>query len=432
MHNLLRCRRGSVAMATVIALVPLIGVVAIGGEAGSWYVTKQHAQNAADSAAMAGAYTIAIQKVASPTISDSQTYDYRGKQFAAQNAFCNAGDTSYPGSTCTPPPADTTRTVQIDRGNFAAPDSWTSSATGTAVRAIVSQQQPAYLSKLLGLSTVNIPAQAIAKVDNPKELCILGLGTSPSNQSALTLSGGGSLNGNGCGLMSNDTVKYSSTPTFNGPGWAINAVNGCKAGNCDIGVPHNYNTLPATNPLQVLDALFTTWSGKNSFQPVPNSPSTCYKGLTVNNAGSSQNLAAGTYFFCDAAISITGGTVTGTGVTLVLLGDSKLSITGGTVNLSAPTNNTTYPALSGVLIDDQAPNKSNLAVNVNGGGTVTLGGAMYFPNVDVTWSGTAQNANTTCSQVIANTLNLGGNAYISTQNCVRSTVSQTQVVVLVK
>ena len=50
MHNLLRCRRGSAAFVTVIALVPLIGVVAVGGEAGSWYVTKQHAQNAADSA----------------------------------------------------------------------------------------------------------------------------------------------------------------------------------------------------------------------------------------------------------------------------------------------------------------------------------------------------------------------------------------------
>ena len=47
MRNLLRCRRGSIAFATVVALVPLIGVVALGGEAGSWYVTKQHAQNAA-------------------------------------------------------------------------------------------------------------------------------------------------------------------------------------------------------------------------------------------------------------------------------------------------------------------------------------------------------------------------------------------------
>jgi Flp pilus assembly protein TadG len=440
MHNLLRCRRGSAAFVTVIALVPLIGVVAIGGEAGSWYVTKQHAQNAADSAAMSGAYTIAIQKAAVPTISDSQTYDYRGRQFAAQNAFCNAGDTSYPGSNCTSPPTGTTRTVQIDRGNFAAPNSWTSSATGTAVRAIVSQQQPAYLAKVLGLSTVNIPAQAIARVDNPKELCILGLGSSPSNQSALTLSGGGSLNGNGCGLMSNDTVKYGSTPTFNGPGWAVNSVNGCKAGNCDIGVPHNYNTLPATNPLQVLDTeSFNSRTGNTktctskTCSLTPNSTG-AYGDLTVGT-GDTVNFAPGTYFFYNATIKITGGTVTGTGVTLVLLGTtSSLTINGGTVNLSAPAINTTSSHLNGVLIDDQAQNavSSKTAVTVNGGGTVTLGGAMYFPHVDVSWSGTAQNANTTCSQVIANTLDLGGNAYISTQNCVPSTVSQTQVVVLVK
>jgi len=113
---------------------------------------------------------------------------------------------------------------------------------------------------------------------------------------------------------------------------------------------------------------------------------------------------------------------------------SNLTINSGTVNLSAPAINTTSSHLNGVLIDDQAQNavSSKTAVTVNGGGTVTLGGAMYFPHVDVQWNGTAQNANTTCSQVIANTLDLGGNAYISTQNCVPSTVAQTQVVVLVK
>ena len=59
MRNLLRCRRGSAAFATVIALVPLIGVIALGGEAASWYVTKQHAQNAADAAAYSGALYLA-------------------------------------------------------------------------------------------------------------------------------------------------------------------------------------------------------------------------------------------------------------------------------------------------------------------------------------------------------------------------------------
>src|SRR3954452_14961924 len=58
MRQMLRCNRGSVAFATVVALVPLIGFVALGAEAGSWYVVRQHAQNAADSAALSGALGI--------------------------------------------------------------------------------------------------------------------------------------------------------------------------------------------------------------------------------------------------------------------------------------------------------------------------------------------------------------------------------------
>jgi Flp pilus assembly protein TadG len=429
MHNLLRCRRGSAAFATVAALVPLIGVVALGGEAGSWYVTKQHAQNAADAAAISGALRLACSISGSSTCDTAHDYVYRGKQFAAQNAFCNAGDSSYPGSNCANSlPTGTTQTVQIDL------------PTADSVRAIVSQQQPAYLAKVLGFSTVNVRAQAIAQVKNPKDICSLGLGRWPSSQSAITIGGSINITGNGCGMMSNDTVKYASTPTFNGSGWAVYGANGCvNSGNCDPGVPYNYYMPPATNPLQALDnASFNMSTGKTT-KPcsgktctiAPNSPGALYGDLTVGT-GDTVTFAAGTYFFYNASISITGGTVTGKDVTIVLLGDSKLSINGGTVNLSAPTTNATYPELSGVLIDDQAPHKSNLAVNVNGGGTVTLGGAMYFPNVDVTWSGTAQNANTTCSQVISNSLTMSGNAYMSTQGCAPGTIAYTQVVVLVQ
>ena len=139
MRNLLRCRRGSAAFATVAALVPLIGVVALGAEAGSWYVTKQHAQNAADAAAYSGALRVACSDPRAKC-DKAQDYVYRGKQFAAQNAFCNAGDPSYPGSNCaTSLPAGTTQTVQIDQ------------PTGDRVRAIVSQHQPGYLSRVLGL-----------------------------------------------------------------------------------------------------------------------------------------------------------------------------------------------------------------------------------------------------------------------------------------
>ena len=123
MHNLLRCRRGSAAFATVVALVPLIGVVALGAEAGSWYVTKQHAQNAADGAAYAGGLRLACLTAQQSGVScpdkTTATVDDRGKEVAAQNAFCNAGDTSYPGSKCvTSLPTGTSQTVQIDIGSL--------------------------------------------------------------------------------------------------------------------------------------------------------------------------------------------------------------------------------------------------------------------------------------------------------------------------
>jgi hypothetical protein len=424
MHNLLCCRRGSAAFATVAALVPVIGVVALGGEAGSWYVTKQHAQNAADAAAYSGGLRLACSISGGSNCDTAHDYVYRGKQFAARNAFCNAGDSSYPGSNCASLPTGTTQTVQVDQ------------PTGSSVRAIVSQQQPAYLAAVLGFSTVNIRAQAVAQVQNPKDLCVLGLGPSSN---ALTIGGSSTITGNGCGLMSDNNVKYNSTPNFSGSGWAVNAVSGCvaSAGHCAIGVPYNYNILPAANPLKILDTeSFNSRTGNTKTCTTstctlnPNSTG-AYGNLTVTT-GNNVTFNPGTYFFYNATIKINGGTLNGTGVTLVLLGDSSLSISGGTVNLSAPAVNTTSSHLNGVLIDDQAPNKSKNAVTISGGGTVTLGGAMYFPNVDVTYGGTSANPNTTCAEVIANTLTISGNTYMSTANCAPGTIAKTQVVALVQ
>jgi hypothetical protein len=368
---------------------------------------------------------------------DTQSVDYRGKELAAQNAFCNAGDTTaYPGSRCvTSLPTGISQAVQIN--TLAA---W-NGVNGNFVQATVGQQQPTYLAKLVGVSTINISARATVRVQNQQDVCVLGLGRWPSSSSALTLGGSVSSTGTGCALMSDGTVKYASTPTFSGSGWAVDAVQGCvNSGNCNPGVPYNYNSLPATNPLQVLDSKsFNTRTGNTA----PCSKSQCGTvTLNPNSAGAYGNLTvttgdnvtfnSGTYFFYNATIKINGGIVNGTGVTLVLLGDSSLSISGGTVNLSAATTNATSADLNGVLIDDQAPNKSKNAVTINGGGQVALGGALYFPNVNVTWNGTIANTHTTCTDVIANTITLSGSAYMSTQNCTKNTIPQTQVVALVQ
>ena len=258
MRKLLRHRRGSVALATLVAAIPLIMVLALGGEAGTWYVTKGHAQNAADAAAYSGALRLACSLGAvscsdTPGSCSSVTacVSYRGKQFAADNAFCNAGDKStFTG--CASLTGNTTQSVAIDVGTWNG-TTWTTTASGHYVRALVGESQPAILSSFLGLATININTQAIAKVQNPKQLCSLGLGRSSgsgSPASALTLGGSVNITGNGCGLMSDNTVKYNSTPSFSGSGWAVDAVGGCvNSGNCNPGVPYNYYMPTATNPL---------------------------------------------------------------------------------------------------------------------------------------------------------------------------------------
>ncbi|WGR92964.1 hypothetical protein MTX20_34880 [Bradyrhizobium sp. ISRA435] len=244
--------------------------------------------------------------------------------------------------------------------------------------------------------------------------------------------------------MSNNTVKYASTPTFSGSGWAVDAVNGCtNSGNCDPGVPYNYSMLPATNPLKALDTASFNSRTSPSTRPcggnvtngqfcslTENSAGGVYSDLTVNSGGT-LNLAPGTYFFYNATLNF-GGTVTGTNVTLVLLGTrSSISIT-GTVTLSAPTTNSYSSLLNGVLIDDQAPAGSSNNVTINGSSAVSLFGALYFPNVGVTWNGTTANVNTGCTEVIANTLTINGTANLSTGSCASGTVAKTQVVALVK
>jgi Flp pilus assembly protein TadG len=510
MRNLLRSRRGSAAIATVIALVPLIGAVALGAEAGSWYVTWQHARNAADAAAFSGALRLACT-IAGATC-DTQSVDYRAKQFAAQSAFCNSGDTAYPGTNCASSlPTGVSQAVQIDIGDYSAGAFTTPPAgIGNAVRARVSQQQPAYLAAVLGLTTVNVPTQAIAQVQQPSKLCGLSLGPDPNGGGALKLGGNVSNNGTGCPLMSDASVQFASTPSFSGSGWAVLGATGCSpAGTCaSPGVTHNYFMPPALDPLQKLKTAsfntMPTMTGNTNITataPIcstlspppplgtkkcskvnPNSAGTAYAGLGVNqdeyaafvpgapgtyffnsninvNGGGTVNFAPGTYyfngnsfsgggtihfapgtyFFNNVNININGGTVdcptctpwsgTGLGVTLVLLGTSSLSISGSTnVSLSAPGTNTFSSDLNGVLIDDQATG----AVHINGNGAVQLAGAMYFPNTDVSFGGTAQPANTTCSEVIAKTLNMTGSAYLSTDGCVPSTIAYSQVVALVQ
>lgn len=439
MRNLLRSRRGSVAFATVIALVPLIGAVALGAEAGSWYVTKQHAQNAADAAAYSGGLWLACSLSPTACTADALSMDYRGKQFASQNAFCNTGDgTAYPGRRCITLASGTTQRVTI-------------TPQGTdAVKATVSQTQPAYLAKLLGLSSVTIGATATAQVKILANPCVLSL------SDPLAFQGSTTVQAQKCGLSSNSTQSNSLNFTGNGldvsKAGSISGQGDCHdngGGQCSKAITF----APAVpDPLSGLNAAMSTltlasFSGKcpSAGNPAPTAygPTTkCVNDAFTfkSNGGSAGNYPLNGVYFFSGKLTIQSSTITGT-ATLILLPGATLTINGGPViqitALSAVASTQVPAALASVvdlmsklLIYDPEQTGKNQTVTLSGNSASYFNGIAYFPKADVVYQGSTQSY--TCVEVIAKGITLSGNSNFDNSGCPASGKIQSQIVRLVQ
>jgi hypothetical protein len=424
MRNLLRSRRGSAAFATVIALVPLIGVVALGGEAGSWYVTKQHAQNAADAAAYSGALALACSL--SGPCADAHDYVYRGKEFAAQNNFCNAGDSSYPGAKCAASlPTNVSQSVAMDRGTWAG-STWTSSANGTYVRAIVQQIQPGYLAAVLGVPTVTIPSQAIARVNAlAKPPCALAL-TGP-----IGFQGSPNINAPNCGMASNDPA--ANALDFTGGGMSINLGSLSAAGGCTGTATFCSTALTYTpriiNPFAALDGvtLPTLSNCPGSALTAYSAANKCTNNNFTLNGNTDLTLTGGVYFF-SGTLKINGSaSILGTALFIMLpdstfnmKGTGHIAITGNSSVLNSQLPTALQPDAS-LFADMALYDLSSNAVNIGGNGNVvTFGGTMYAPNAAVTFQGnpTITFANgTQCGELIAKSIAFNGNATFNDNGC---------------
>jgi hypothetical protein len=455
MRDLLQNRRGTVAFATVIALVPLIGFIALGAEAGSWYVTKQQAQNAADAAAYSGALKRACE-FGSVTCADTETVEYRGEQFAAQNAFCNEGSGStYPGTRCAASlPSGISQSVRIEQ------------PASNQVRATVSQTQPAYLVKLLGLSSVTIGATALAQIDGlAQPPCVLALTRSVTFQGSPTLTSptcgvaSNSAANNGIAFTGNNGIDFDA-PSYTVGGCTQTATSGISCAN----VQTYQQTFP--DPLSDLNtamkALKLTDFPNGECKVTPTTPTfpASYEAGQCYNAGSltlNNTTLSGTYYFA-GSITINGNTViksgvdikTGTdGATLIFFGSATPAITMGgnvTVQLTAVKHTTPDPPapippagpsvlspvmslMSGLLIYDgevcqknsDGTCKSNSNVNISGNSTSYFNGTVYVPNAPVTYGGnssaSAPTGESACYQVIAYSVNFQGDTKLDNAGC---------------
>jgi hypothetical protein len=394
-------------------------------------VTKQRAQNAADAAAYSAGLWLACSLAPSTCTADTQSMDYRGKQFAAQNAFCNGGDTSYPGSHCGALPSGTSQTVQI-----AALSSW-NGVSGTYAQATVSQQQPTSLVSVLGLPNVTIGATAIAKVDSfAKPPCVLSL------KDPITFQGSPTLSSPDCGVASNNTAANgigfvgNNGINLNAPSYSAgNCSQTAASGHACDSVATYQQIVP--DPLAPVNAAMAALKTSDFPNGSCGSTVTSYEAGACYNPGTTipTNLS-GTYYFT-GNVKINGSpTISGT-ATLIFFGGATLTVTGTpTFRLTAMKSPAGPPKLSSsvktlmtdlLIYDGEA--YSSKGVNISGSSTSYFNGTVYVPNSPVTYSGNsdASAPSPACYQVIAYSVNFNGNTRLDNSKCISDSAAMPNI-----
>ena len=172
MNAFRKTERGQALILVVFGMVALIGMTALAVDGGSIYSDRRHAQNAADTAALAAGLTRIRNPSSWPTAHDA------GMARAAENGYDNNGTTnlvsvykcSDPGSTCVLPPAepytDSNSNGQHDSGEPYTDSNgnggYDSNSPDLFVQATITSHVPTYFARVLGIPQLTNDVQAIA------------------------------------------------------------------------------------------------------------------------------------------------------------------------------------------------------------------------------------------------------------------------------
>ena len=392
-------RRGVSAWVVTVAMVPLLGMVSLGTEVGSWHVTRRHAQNAADAAAFAGATALAVNDPTGPVTA--------GQAFAKSNGFVSGG----------------AQTVSI-------------TPAGNRVTAVITQnEKPIFTQWFVPAGPVKIQATAVAEVQTKPGYCMLAL-------NSLDMSGNFNFSG-GCGLASNGT--FDPPPPGQNPflgdarDWSLNVQGNCNgnANKCDLSGkvnPYSYNTgtpvplPPALDHLMNSGVVPTEPTGNIAKNCPPPSPPPSPSMTWQDYRCISGPLAPGLYMFRKLDVV---GTVSGTGVNIII-GSGGLGGS-GSMNLTAGNGGGLSDMKDVLILDLEGKGASKTPdIKFTGQYTSNFNGAIYFPYAHLTFRGGS--GLTGCMVVVAKVLDFGGNSSMDLSGCsdsvLQNDVSQKNIVML--
>jgi hypothetical protein len=379
----------------------LLGVAALAVDIGDLWTTRRLMQSAADAGAVAGASEIAIG-------GSSTAIAAAAKDAASHNGFADGG---------TRPGTSNTITVAVHN----PPTSGPYAANSGAVEVDVSQTQPTYFMKVLGMQTVPVSTTAVA-VTLSSGSCVYSLDKSASG--ATTVGGTATVN-SACGLYDNSIS--GSALTVSGGGTITAPLVGVVGGTSINGggsTPPSTGIVQFGDPLAYIAAPSFSPSSCSSFHTQnisgPQSPQTYCGGIHING-GNSVTFASGLYVIDGGGITIDGGaSVSGTGVTFYLTGNngngnSAANYSGvtinstATVNLSSPCDGAASGIKGMLFFQDRSITNGN-GSSINGASGSTFNGAIYFPTTPLSYAGSS--AVNGFTLIVADTLTFTGNSSV--------------------
>ena len=357
-----RDERGQTIILVALSLPILLGFIGIATDVGALFKDKRTLQTAADAAAIAGALNL-------PPGSTSITAAAQTAATAAAtvNGFTNGSNGVV---------------VTVNDPPLWPPSNY-SSPTGTAngyVEVTITKPESTIFLALFGYPSVTVLARAVASNNGPGACLFAGIGTPTGTPLTVT----GTMQAAQCGVVVDSNNSPPLTVTGSLTAASIGVVGDCSSGCAGTSPQPTSHIIPYGDPLAFLPQTAPVGSCTNTLNATGGTvvlfPG-CY--TTFNETGAAVTLNPGTYVINTgvSAAQLTGGTLTGTGVTLYV-NSGNLMVTGTTMNLSAPIGGT----FNGILFQQSSADVSNALIN--GNPSSNLQGFFYFPTSTLQLSGT--------------------------------------------
>jgi hypothetical protein len=387
LKRLWREKSGNVLIMAGLSMPLIIGFAGLATDTVQWSLAKRELQRSADSAALAGAYTIAQQGNAVQSATDS---------------IASTNDLALDGNPI------------IEN----APTSGAYSGDNNAISVAMNSRMELPFSRIFLSAGALITAKATAAMISNGNYCIISLDTSTATGVEATGNGTVDLN---CGIFANsrgpNAVSAGGSATVITD--LVGAVGGLTpSGSYSAGVDLLPYSVPQPDPFEDLpDPVPTGCVSRVSVSPKQTktlSPG-CYRGMDLKGT---VNFQPGVYYIDGDSLSFGAqAEAIGSGVTFILTSSTAstnpnsiatLSINGGaTLKLSSPTMGT----YEGVLFyqDSRTPAGTT---KINGNSLSVLEGAFYFPSHLLEFNGTS-GMTTDCIQLVGFKVKLTGNSKIT-------------------